>query len=428
MADLTKMLNEIKKLLIVENKLEDLIGYFQLNDVITINDGKKTKQYIVKNKPIKVEGKMGIPVVDEQNNTFLIQMDSYDGNSINIYKVDPKDKKIRLVVPNDILGLAVTLPKYGINTKNIDDLNIDDLNINSTDEPNEPNAPNDYDEDPIFDKFDEFKDKLKNLKIGDVLALYSYIPKEAEEGEDEYGEEEFEAKTEIYFEVKNVNDDGKLQLLFSSANGDEAGKYTEKLQDEDILGSVIDSLEILRKRIVFSVSLGKGEMFKIDYIESIQINENSVGTPTMSSIAFSEKIRGHEGFRDLYRKKESVLDTLLGRSPVGIYQMFTQLNKDRLKNSYFTKGKVVQFRLKSKSVTAPNGWIIEKDRQKTYKATIISPTQFRMLGHRNQEHWNIEVLAELEDMKFEVNIAFHRNLNDSNAPVKSIIEVIDISK
>jgi len=439
MINLKPMLNQINKLLL-ENAFNDLYNDFQINDVIelfTINGGME-KYYF--RGTYEMFGHKVIVLSDKESsdgNAWLLKLDSYDkGNEIELYRFDFKTKKIVGNRKRKITRIGVIMKKYGGIIKNIDDIikydkpnhsdtdtNADNKESEPTDDSTKNGNPEDVEE-SILNRFYDIKTDIAKFKVGDSVAIYILVPNK-DENSDEVGDENYESKSELFFEIIDIKDN-LVYMVYSMGNMDNITFYDEKLKHKKILFNINQSLDIENYNITLKL-LVNNKLLLIENIWDITINKTINGTPTMSSLKFNDDLNSDKDLRNLYRSKENIFTRLLGLSPLGIYQLRKQLQKSYIKNSYFTKGKTVSFSLKTDNIRLFNSEILEANREVPYKAKIISSTLFRYSGSSDKTHVDIKLIKEREDGLYDVDVILYLNLNKIYKTIRSVIEIINIT-
>lgn len=440
MSDLTKMLTEIKSLLL-ENKLEDLTNYFKIGDTILINTGNgPVKKYEVKGKVMIIKGRKAIPVISDTKEPLVIDIASYDGKKVIIYKPNPNTQGFS-VRSASLIGMAVTMPAYRINSKNIEDIDVSNMNNQSStqttnDDQSDTQTTNDGD--PIIDEYEGMLTTLDILEVGYTFSIESHSLKP----NTIRGDKQFETNDFIIFNVRSINDN-LIDARYVSSNGNNENKYYSKLSD---IAIIIDkdksgSLKILEKDIKLVLKLGDGSFIIIPGVFDIEIKHDEKGVPTTDEEAPEDDLPtiGHDelmdmikkdpGLANLYRKNETIGDTLRNASPVGVFQLLQILNKEKVKNGYFTKGNHVYFKLLTEdlqSVETRDSKLISR-REEPYVGIFYDSKTF-LIGAVHQKHWEIKLLNKRgdSDFKYDAEITYYYNRNKHDKPHSSIIEITDL--
>ena len=421
MDNLINMVNEIKTLL-TEAKMKNIFKFIDVGDIILIHFKGDIKIFGSFQR-FEVFGKNenGIIVIAEVNNKKY----SIDKNKITPRQIWIGDEETgeKYIVPitdmsfkiNNLNGEVIKLDDKDENLKEP----IDVRGKNVSDEDNEDAEQGKY----LNQKLIKFNEIIKSLKVDDNLQIKTALPNN---DDDEYSE------TILTFSCNDIEEDN-IELNLTWAEGDKASGYRDKLNDSEILIKPNNLIRIENDYLVLNLFLrnkfGSTSEFPLKYIFEMGIDVIHGNKETMNKKALSKIIRNDPTILKLFNTQPNIMDTLMGASPTGVYQLGKLLQKYKVNNSYLTKDKHVSFRLLSKSIGNPkkhkNYLINSKKRKEPYDGIMIDDTTIKY-GKISQNHLRLKLIKDLNDGIYDVKITSYNPSGDESNYGIGKIQLTDI--
>lgn len=401
MSGLLNMVNSVKTIL-AEAKMKNIFDSIESGDIMVIHFKSEMKVFgSYQRFEIGAKNDIGFTVRAEVNKKqYTIHKDNISQRQIEI--TDEGNGKTYILPTTDI---SFRVAKLGGDFIRLDGKN------EPVDEPVEVGW-NDGDsaesKEDLNKKIIKFNDIIKSLEEDENLQIKTRI--DPETGENNENVESIE--TVLTFLVTDVDvENNNLELTLTWAEGDKAKGYYNKLNNQEIIINLNDLIKIKRYFLTLTLTLrdssNKLSKIALDYIDDLGSSNVDGQDRTMSKKELSKIIRNDPTILKLFNKQPNIMQTLMGASPTGVYQLGKMLQKYKINNSYLTKGKHVSFRLLSASVGDSGMGRVSiknhKKRDETYMGTMMS-SQILKYGNIGREHFKLELIKDKGNGIYDVRI------------------------